>query len=361
MKIGIFGGSFNPIHIGHQNIADDAIRFLSLDKLIFVPAHKSPFKKKIKYEDDNHRINMIKLILKEKMEVSDFEVKRKGTSYTIDTVKYFKSIYPKDELVLIIGSDQLYKLHKWRDIEKITKLAQIVVFRREGVFSKINIKKYSLKLLNNSLYNFSSTDIRKGDFSQIDPEVNEYIGKNHLYIGDILLGMLTPKRHKHSMATGRLAAEYAKLLGEDPKKSWLAGVFHDITKNWTNQKHREFLKELKVDDSQIQDYQLHSLTGSLWLERIYKVNDAQVVEAVKKHTTLALELSRLDKIIYAADKLSEGRNWPGIQSLRKEVKNNFETGFKNLIIKTRETILENRGENSIDKEQDAIYSKILGG
>jgi len=112
MKIAIFGGSFNPVHKGHISIAEHAIAELGLDKLFFVPAYSSPFKTKVKYVDAQHRINMLKLELPEKAEVSEFETNRKSTSYTIDTVKYFKQKYPNDEIFLIIGSDNVYKLNK---------------------------------------------------------------------------------------------------------------------------------------------------------------------------------------------------------------------------------------------------------
>jgi nicotinate-nucleotide adenylyltransferase len=112
MKIGIYGGAFNPIHKGHIKIAKHVIEFLALDKLIFVPSFKGPFKKNIELVSGEDRINMIELVLEDKMEVSPFEINRKGVSYTIDTIKYFKNKYKEDELFLIIGSDNLAKLNK---------------------------------------------------------------------------------------------------------------------------------------------------------------------------------------------------------------------------------------------------------
>ncbi|RTZ68853.1 MAG: nicotinate (nicotinamide) nucleotide adenylyltransferase [Tenericutes bacterium] len=112
MNIGIFGGSFNPIHKGHLAIAKEAIKELNLDKLFFVPNFKSPFKTSIKYADPEHRVAMIDLVKPNKSEVSKFEINRKGISYTFETVDYFKQKFPDDNLYLIIGSDNLYKLHK---------------------------------------------------------------------------------------------------------------------------------------------------------------------------------------------------------------------------------------------------------
>lgn len=112
MKIGIYGGSFNPIHNGHIKVAETAMKDMNLDKLFFVPAFKSPFKSKVKYAPIEDRIEMINIVKPENTEVSLFEANRKGVSYTIDTVRHFKLKYPDAELFLIIGSDNVYKLNK---------------------------------------------------------------------------------------------------------------------------------------------------------------------------------------------------------------------------------------------------------
>jgi nicotinate-nucleotide adenylyltransferase len=112
MKIAIYGGSFNPIHRGHIKVAKTAINDLKLNKLYFVPAYKNPFKHKKKYVDSHHRVNMVNLVKENKMEVSLFEINKKGFSYTIETIKYFKNKYPNDKLYLIIGSDNINKLNK---------------------------------------------------------------------------------------------------------------------------------------------------------------------------------------------------------------------------------------------------------
>ncbi|WP_235670191.1 adenylyltransferase/cytidyltransferase family protein [Mycoplasmopsis pullorum] len=97
MKIGIFGGSFDPIHKGHIRVAQQAIKELNLDKLFFVPANKSPFKLKNKYASNEDRVEMIKLVLPDKCEISNFEINRGGTSFSIDTARYFKNNFKNDE------------------------------------------------------------------------------------------------------------------------------------------------------------------------------------------------------------------------------------------------------------------------
>ena len=357
MKIGIYGGSFNPIHKGHVKIAKQAIEELGLDKLFFVPAFKSPFKTKNKYAPIEDRIEMIKMVLPEKSDISLFEANRKGVSYTIDTVSHFNVKYPNDELFLIIGSDNVYKLNKWKKIDDIAKMAQIVVFKREGDFSKENIKKYNCKLLNNPLYDYASSWFRKGYMDNVEDNVMEYIASKYLYVTDILLNMVDAKRHKHSIATGALAAKYAKQLDVNPKDAWFAGTMHDITKGMPKTWHREYLESKGVDETQLEDYQLHSLSAYYWLKDEYKLKNEEILNAIRVHTSLEKELSNMDKLVYAADKLAEGRKFEGIQTLRIETLKEFDKGFKKLVGIIRNHILELRG--SISDEQEAIYKEWM--
>lgn len=357
MKIAIFGGSFNPIHKGHISLAEEAIKELNLDKLYFVPAYKSPFKSVKEYAPAQDRVNMIDLVKPEKSEVSMFEINRKGTSYTIDTLKYFKNKHKDDEIFLLIGTDNLYKLHKWRDIDEIASLAKIVIFRREGNWSKENIKRFNCKLLNNSLYKFSSTKYRQGYMNHADDRVKSYIGENHLYIKDLMVGMLDPKRHKHSMSVANYAAKYAKSINADAKKAFTAGCLHDITKLWTEEQHREFLRSLNIDDSNIESFELHAITGYHWVKNEYMLTDEEILNAIKLHTTLDFELSPMDKIIFAADKLCEGRKHDGIQKDRELIMKNFDEGFKKIVNVAYEILIKNR---DISETQEKIYRKWMG-
>ncbi|NQZ29549.1 MAG: nicotinate-nucleotide adenylyltransferase [Mycoplasmatales bacterium] len=332
MKIGIFGGSFNPAHKGHINVAKFAMSELSLDKLYFVPAYQSPFKSKVKYLDAKDRINMLNLVKPKKTEVSLFEINRKGTSYTIETIKHFRKQFPNDELVLLIGSDNLYKLHKWKDIDIIAKEATIVIFQREDVFSKINIKKYNATLLKNKRWTHSSSNARSGDFTGLDEKVNEYIGNNKLLLLEIGRANLTVRRHKHCIAAASMAADLAKANGISAKQAWVAALMHDITKEWSNEKHKEFLLERGFDPSGTPELIWHQWTGALWLKDIYKVNDDEIVNAIFKHSNADAmpfeDLTTLDKIVYVADKLCDGRRYPGIQEHRKLAMENLDAGFK---------------------------------
>ncbi len=134
MKIGILGGTFNPIHIGHLILAEEAREKLSLDKLIFVPAFLPPHKDNSDVAPASDRYKMVRLAIAGNRNfcVSDIEIKRDGRSYTIDTIREFKKVYPNDELYFVIGSDLLNYLDEWKDLSEILKMVKFIVATRPG-------------------------------------------------------------------------------------------------------------------------------------------------------------------------------------------------------------------------------------
>jgi len=134
MKLGVLGGTFNPIHLGHLVLAEQAREKLSLDKIIFMPANLSPHKENSDVAPAFARYQMVKIAIQgnKYFSVSRLEIKRGGTSYSVDTLKQLRRIYPKDELFFIVGSDVLKDLADWKDIEEIFSLAKFVVATRPG-------------------------------------------------------------------------------------------------------------------------------------------------------------------------------------------------------------------------------------
>lgn len=133
MKIGLYGGAFNPLHNGHMAVARAATEKAGLDKLIFIPTGNAPHKKEgVTPRED--RLNMLLLATQEdeKMSVSDYELNRDCVNYSADTVEYFKSLYPKDELFFIIGDDSYNALDTWYEPHRILACSTLLVFPREG-------------------------------------------------------------------------------------------------------------------------------------------------------------------------------------------------------------------------------------
>jgi nicotinate-nucleotide adenylyltransferase len=146
-KIGIFGGSFNPIHTGHLIMAQDAEIAFDLNRILFVPAAIPPHKLTQTMVTPGQRLDMVRLALadRESWEVSDEEIRRGGVSYSIDTVRHFAAVYPEAELYFIIGGDTLPELHTWKEITALINLCRFVTMVRPG-FDPQSLRCIDLKL-----------------------------------------------------------------------------------------------------------------------------------------------------------------------------------------------------------------------
>jgi nicotinate-nucleotide adenylyltransferase len=188
MRLGILGGTFNPIHLGHLRLAEEAMRQLKLDKIIFVPAYLSPFASTDESVSVGDRLNMLEETLKkyESFEVSTYELDKKDTSYTIDTIKNFKkTMKAEDELYFIAGGDIAARLNEWKDIGQLCKLCKFVIAKRPGFNeeSKVDAVEY----INIEAIDISSSEIRdiikrKGNYKDMVPiNVFKYINEKQLY------------------------------------------------------------------------------------------------------------------------------------------------------------------------------------
>ena len=137
-RIGILGGTFNPIHMGHLIMAEEVCKHHHLSKVIFIPTYIPPHKYTDDLTDARHRYQMAKEAINknDKLEVSDLEIKRKGRSYTIDTIHEILGHYGEEcEVFLIIGADSLNELELWKDIKKLSQLCHFVIVNRAGFFN----------------------------------------------------------------------------------------------------------------------------------------------------------------------------------------------------------------------------------
>jgi nicotinate-nucleotide adenylyltransferase len=188
-RIGIFGGTFDPPHRGHMKIAAQAIQQLGLDHIYFVPAYIPPHKQHHSAATARHRWAMMKLAIggKKEFKVSAIELRRRGISYTVDSLKAVKKKFPEAELVLIIGADNLQQFHSWKSPNTILRLASLAVYKRKGYHLVRKETSVPYQLLNGPMLQISSTDvrlnIRKGSSirSLVPPVVARYIKKHALY------------------------------------------------------------------------------------------------------------------------------------------------------------------------------------
>ena len=197
-RIGIMGGSFNPIHIGHLHLAESARIEFDLDLVIFVPTGDNPFKHKNDGIDREHRYRMVELAIASNpyFAATRTEIERFGNSYTIDTIRDIKSRLPNDDLFLITGADIVFELPKWREAEELMQTVAFISAYRPG-YPKLKFdrqikylkKKYGVRIykLLSSEMDVASTDIRERishdkSIRYLVPEkVETYIRENHLY------------------------------------------------------------------------------------------------------------------------------------------------------------------------------------
>lgn len=164
VKIGFLGGSFDPVHFGHLLAAQDAYEQHKLDRLILVPAAQAPLKPTEVQSSIEDRLAMLQSAVEwdRRFEISDLELRRGGVSYTIDSVRHFRKLYPNDELYWVIGGDQLPKLHLWKDIGELAKLVEFIFLERPGfpIKSRPDIPGLRLHRCDGHLLAISSTELR---------------------------------------------------------------------------------------------------------------------------------------------------------------------------------------------------------
>ena len=188
-KIGLFFGSFNPIHIGHMVVANWFVEYTDIDEVWFVVSPQNPFKEKKNLLADHHRLALVREAIEDdhRFRVTDIEFKMPQPSYTIDTLTYLEEKYPDKKLVLISGSDQLPTFDKWKNPDRILELYQMYVYARPGTKKTKYDNHPSVKIFNTPQMEISSTFIRKSIQEGKDmrymllPKVRKYIREMHFY------------------------------------------------------------------------------------------------------------------------------------------------------------------------------------
>ena len=348
-RIGIYGGTFNPPHLGHIQAAAQAIDALGLDRLLLIPDRIAPHKvMPSNSASPEQRLEMLRLASRNypKMEVSDIELKREGPSYTYETVEQLNAMYPDAQLVLMMGTDMFLSFHTWRNPERILKHASLGVMYRgekgeaEAIAQckdKMEQQGAKVELVDNQVLAISSTNLRRLIAFRCADEflpdgVGEYIRENGLYdvaedwknlpmerLEPIVVSLLNPNRVAHVLGCRDTAVALAKRWGADETDAARAGLLHDITKALDGPLQLTLCDGYgKILSTFSRKYPktLHALTGSLVAEKIFGENEA-VVSAIRHHTTGKADMNLLEKIIYVADYMEPCRNFPGVEQLRE--------------------------------------------
>ena len=348
-RIGIYGGTFNPPHLGHIQAAKAAVQAMDLTRLLLIPDNIAPHKELPPGSPaPEQRLEMLRLATQDapELEVSDLELRREGVSYTFETVLALSEQYPEAQLFLLMGTDMFVSFDTWKNTDIILSHAALGVLCRgdKGEQEAIAQKAAQLtaggarvELVNNPVLAISSTQLRRLiAFDCAEPflpkPVAEYIRQHGLYdsganwkslpmeqLEPIVVRLLNPNRVRHVLGCRDTAVELARRWGADETDAARAGMLHDITKALDGPLQLTVCQEYgKILDAFSRKYPktLHALTGSLVAERIFGENP-QVVEAIRNHTTGRAEMGLLETIIYVADYMEPNRDFPGVEKLRE--------------------------------------------
>lgn len=343
MKIAIYGGSFNPPHLGHLEAATAVCEELKPDKLLIIPDNIPPHKDMdADSPSPEARLELCRLNFAglPNVEISDMELRRQGKSYTAQTIEQLRAEYPADELLLVVGSDMFLSFEEWYEFEYLLKnCALVIVSREEDDMEKLRAHKaymereYSARvnILSRAPLPMSSSEIRvwlrrRMGADTLKPEVYSAIIRNNYYdarpeimwLREEAEKHLAPKRIAHVAGCESEAVLLAMQYGEDPETAAEAAILHDITKKLDLKEQLNLCEKYGIilDKDQKRDESLlHAITGAALARDLYGVSD-EVYEAIRWHTTGKPDMTLLEKIIYMADYVEPTRDFPGVEKLR---------------------------------------------
>lgn len=341
MRTGIFGGTFNPVHNEHVKIALGAVDGLKLDRLFVVPTFLSPHKSGVQVTGED-RLAMTKLAFAKypKITVSDYEIKKGGVSYSYMTAEHFRKEFPDDALYLIVGEDMLSDFPTWKYPERIVASVDIAVFGRENFFGEKETESLFRERFGKNYERIpytgksvSSTEARiyselSLPLSEIIPHgVEEYIKSNDLYKSNVYCEFvkknLTQKRLIHTAEVTALGIDLAKKVGVSEEKTYIACILHDCAKYLDKKDFPQFTMPKDVPKPVE-----HAFLGAFVAENVFKVDDPEIIDAIRFHTSGKANMSAIGKIVFVADMLEKGRNYDGVEYLRSLLSGDFEKCFR---------------------------------
>lgn len=362
-NIVVFGGTFDPIHNGHLRMSEMAAKKLNAS-VIFVPSKFPRWKNP--EEDSNHRLEMLKLALKNvnfNYEISDFELNSNDEiNYSINTVKYLLKQHPNDNLYFLIGADQVNKFSNWKDAKELSKLVKICFVNRPGfeLNNKI-IKEYNM--LDLEFYesgDVSSTEFKEMKSIDIPDEVLYYIEKNRLYFVRKLANYLPDKRLNHSIEVANLALKVAKVNNLDHlEKYFFASLLHDLGKTYSKEDENtlSLMKKHYKEYLNIPNFAYHQFVGEFLAKRDFEIDDEEILDAIKFHCTGKANMSRLGKIVYTCDKIEPTREFDSTWLINACLEN-WEKGFLTTLADNKKYLLEHNKDIS-NKLTDECFEMYL--
>ena len=343
MKLAIYGGSFNPPHLGHLEAAKTVCAELAPDKLLIIPDNIPPHKAMDPGSPTaEERLALCRIAFRSipGAEISDMEIRRRGKSYTAHTVRELREGYPDDELFLVVGSDMLLSFEEWYEFEYLLSECTLAVVSREEddldalrAHKALLSEKYAARvhILRHAPLPMNSSEIRvwlrlRLGSDLLDNAVYAEIIRRRYYeampelcwLREAVKPYLSPRRVAHVAGCESEAVLLAMRYGEDAEAAAEAGILHDITKKMSYDEQLILCDKYGIilDKDQLANEKLlHAITGAAFARDVFGVSDA-VYDAIRWHTTGKPDMTLLEKIIYMADYVEPTRDFPGVEKLR---------------------------------------------
>ncbi len=350
-KIGVYGGSFNPPHLGHVLALEEMVKELKLDKVLVIPAAMPPHKDLPQGSaSPQERLEMTRFAMEHLpyAQVSDMELTRGGDSYTVDTLKTIHKAHPDDHLYLLMGTDMFLSFDTWKNPEKIASYATVVTAFRsadgdkqrdmlEDMSNKIEQEFHGdSEIIPNKFMEISSTEVRRNLFfgcaePYVAPKVLTYMEEHGLYglgqdyknlpfdqLKQVSLSLHKPQRVAHVCGCCKTAVELAEIWGANVEDARRAGILHDVTKALEKEEQLHLCEKYGMITSEFErkHYKLlHSKTGAAVAAHIFGENEA-VSQSIYWHTTGRADMTLLEKILYIADYMEPCRKFEGVEKMR---------------------------------------------
>ena len=361
MKIGVYGGSFNPPHLGHVKAALACREELGLDRVLVIPASVPPHKALANGSASaQERLRLTRLAFSDLpgFEVLDLELRREGKSYTADTLRELKAQYPKDDLFLMMGTDMFLSFQDWYRPAEIAACARLVCFSRYDADEKNRaaLEKQALALeqafgqkpvlLQNDCFDISSTEVRRLVFFGIaGPYLPEAVLLEIEALGlygagldakklpfeklrDLSLSLHKKSRVPHAQGVCETAREMAKRFGADEALAARAGILHDVTKALNKTQQLALAEKLGVQLTEFERQNpqlLHAKTGAAAARALFGECE-EVASAIAWHTTGKPDMTKLEKIVYLADMIEPNRSYPTVDEIRTAAERDLDEG-----------------------------------
>lgn len=372
-RIGIFGGSFDPIHYGHLHLAEEARCRAKLDQVLFIPAWVSPFKQDTQPADGSQRLEMVRMAIASNpgFSVSDMELKRREVSYTADTLRRCKAMAGgESRLYFITGTDAFLTIEQWYKSEELLRNYSFLIGTRPGYCEE------ELSRIIGKVSQRFGADVQRIEIPQLDissSRIREKIGMgesvryllpdgliyymehNGLYRGapeepsetdrhieELIAGRLKPKRLSHTYGVVEEAGRLCARFGADDRKAKTCALIHDAFRERGNL--------------------VHGAAAAAYMKETLGIDDLDMLNAVRFHTTGRPGMSLLEKVIYLADAIEPGRSYSGVEELRELAESDLDRACLQAM---RHTIayLKGKGESAdpLTEQAAADLSKHIGG